>query len=100
MRPVEPNPFADATFVELQFACGEAIRALERPSFDTAAEKRAFAKRLRFLLIAISMRLRCGPAVPGMPEMALTNSRMRRLSANTCRYMSEPCGKRLKLRGT
>ena len=74
MRPVEPNPFAEATFVELQHACTEAIRALEQPAFNTAAEKRAFARRLRFLLIAISMRLRCGPTIPGMPEMALDAS--------------------------
>jgi hypothetical protein len=74
VRPVEPNPFAEATFVELQHACMEAIRALEQPAFTTAAEKRAFARRLRFLLIAISMRLRCGPTIPGMPEVALEAS--------------------------
>ena len=74
MRPAEPNPFAEATFVELQHACTEAIRALEQPAFTTAVEKRAFARRLRFLLIALSMRLRCGPTIPGMPEMALEAS--------------------------
>ena len=74
MRPFEPNPFAEATFVELQYACSEAIRALEERPFKTPAEKAAFAKRLRWLLLSIAMRLRCGPTIPGMPEMALEAS--------------------------
>ena len=74
VRPVEPNPFAEAPFVELQHVCSEAIRAREQPAFKTAAEKRVFARRLRFLLIALSMRLRCGPTIPGMPEVALEAS--------------------------
>jgi hypothetical protein len=75
MRPApEPNPFHEATFSELQLACTDAIKALEQRATWTRAEKALFAKRLRFLLIAISMRLRCGPTIPGMPEMALSAS--------------------------
>lgn len=74
MRPVEPNPFHEATFSELQLACTEAIKALEQRATWTRTDKALFAKRLRWLLIAISMRLRCGPTIPGGPEMALTAS--------------------------
>jgi hypothetical protein len=74
VRPVEPNPFAEATFVELQHACSEAITALQDRPFKTPADKAAFAKRLRWLLLAVAMRLRCGPTIPGSAEMALTES--------------------------
>ena len=74
MRPVEPNPFAAATFVELQIACTEAIKSLEERTTWTRAEKALFAKRLRWLLIALAMRLRCGPTIPGSAEMAFTES--------------------------
>jgi hypothetical protein len=53
----------------------ELIRALDQRSFKTPAEKRDFAKRLRFLLIAVSMRLQRGPSIPGRPEIALEASR-------------------------
>jgi hypothetical protein len=74
MRHAEINPYRDATFGQLGRACSEAIREFEERRQRTREEKEAFAKQLRFLLIAIAMRLSNGATIPDSPEMTLSRA--------------------------
>lgn len=71
MQPSTPNPYRDATLAELRTACTDAVRAIENRERRTPAERQAFAADLRFLLLAIALRLHTGPYSPGEPENTL-----------------------------
>lgn len=66
------NPYRFATAYRLRDACARAVAELEERRRRSPAEKAAFAKDLRFLLLAVSQRLHgFGPVVPNTAEAAL-----------------------------